>query len=81
MSANPASSARWLSTAECRAEYGLTEAQLKTLRRSKRVRAVKATPKKWLHSREDIDRVFNPAPPVPHDAEWRADLEYMEAAQ
>jgi len=36
---------------------------------------VKATQKKWLHSREDIDRVFEP---VPRDAEWRADLEYME---
>lgn len=76
--ANPASSARWLSSAECRAKYGLTTAQLKTLRKSKRIRAVKATPKKWLYSREDIDRVFEP---VPHDAEWRADLEYMEAAQ
>ena len=72
---NPASSARWLSSAECRAKYGLTTAQLKTLRKSKRIRAVKATPKKWLYSREDIDRVFEP---VPHDAEWRADLEYME---
>ena len=75
MNANPASSARWLSTAECREEYGLTKAQLKTLRKSGRVRAVKATQKKWLHSREDIDRVFEP---VPRDAEWRADLEYME---
>ena len=78
MNANPANSTRWLSTAECRAEYGLTKAQLKTLRESGRVRAVKATQKKWLYSREDIDRVFEP---VPHDAEWRADLEYMEAAQ
>lgn len=76
MNANPANSARWLSTAECREEYGLTKAQLKTLRESGRVRAVKVTPKKWLHSREDIDRIFEP---VPHDAEWRADLEYVEA--
>jgi hypothetical protein len=76
MNANPASRARWLSTAECRAEYGLTKAQLKTLRESGRVRAVKATPKKWLYNREDLDRVFEP---VPHDAEWRADLEYVEA--
>ena len=37
--------------------------------------AVKATPKKWLYNREDIDRVFEP---VPHDAEWRADLAYVE---
>ena len=73
--ANPASSARWLSSAECRAKYGLTTAQLKTLRKSKRIRAVKATPKRWLHSREDLDHVFEP---VPHDTEWRADLEYME---
>lgn len=75
MNANPANSARWLSTAECREEYGLTTAQLRTLRKSKRVRAVKATPKKWLYNREDIDRVFEP---VPHDAEWRADLAYVE---
>ena len=75
MSANPASSARWLSTVEGRAEYGLTNAQLKTLRKSGRVRAVKATPKKWLHSREDIDRVFEP---VPHDKEYLEDLEYIE---
>ncbi len=68
----------WLSSAECREEFGLTFYVLKTLRESGRVHAVKATQKKWLYSREDIDRVFEP---VPHDAEWRADLEYMEAAQ
>ena len=65
----------WLSSAECREEFGLTFYALKTLRESGRVRAVKATPKKWLYSREDIDRVFEP---VPHDAEWRADLAYVE---
>ena len=48
---------------------------LRTLRKSGRVRAVKATPKKWLYNREDLDRVFEP---VPHDAEWRADLAYVE---
>ena len=68
----------WLSSAECREEFGLTFYALKTLRESGRVRAVKATQKKWLYSREAIDRVFEPAP---HDAEWHADLEYMEAAQ
>ena len=66
----------WLSSAECREEFGLTPYALKTLRDSKRVRAVKATPKKWLYNRKDIDRVFEP---VPHDAEWRADLAYVEA--
>ena len=66
---------RWLSSAECREAFGLTFYALKTLRESGRVRAVKATKKKWLYSREDLDRVFEP---VPRDAEWRADLEYVE---
>lgn len=67
---------KWLSSAECRDEFGLTFYALRTLRESGRVRAVKATPKKWLYNREDLDRVFEP---IPHDAEWRADLEYIEA--
>ena len=66
---------KWLSSAECRDQFGLTFYALRTLRKSGRVRAVKATPRKWLYNREDIDRVFEP---VPHDAEWRADLAYVE---
>lgn len=75
----PEAKAKWLSFAECRSEYGLSRMQLVTLRKPReggaRVRAVKATPKKWLYCRADLDRIFAPPALSEEDA---ADLAWIE---
>ena len=72
----------WLSSAEVRNQYGLTRTQLDTLRNAKKgkasIRAVKATPRKWLYCRADIERIFADNPRSAEDA---ADIAWMEAQE
>lgn len=60
--------------------FGLTRYDLKALRESGAVHAVKLTQKKWLYRVADIVRLLETPPDgIVRDKEYAEDLEYIEA--